>query len=204
MALDPRAILAKFGDAYVADEKTYKMGIDRRFSHRIAERFRGRRVLETCTGAGFTTIALAKAASHVVTIDIDAAHQRQARMNVETAGLLNAVTFVLGNALDPEILEQASPYDAAFLDPDWAVTGPNHVVGFRGSNTRPPADDLLKEVLALTSDVALILPPFIDTREFAGIPAHERQSLYLGDKHELYCIYFGGLARVHGPTELRL
>ena len=52
--MDPAAIRAKFGDDYVAGERTFRMGIDARFTRRLAERFRNRAVLETCTGAGFT------------------------------------------------------------------------------------------------------------------------------------------------------
>ncbi len=36
------------------------------------------------------------------------------------------------------------PFDAAFLDPDWALSGPSHVYRFQRSNTRPPADMLLQ------------------------------------------------------------
>jgi hypothetical protein len=52
--------------------------------------------------------------------------------------------------------------------------------------------------------VALVLPPLIDTRELEGLPAHERQKLYLGQDHELFCLYFGSLARARGLTELRV
>jgi hypothetical protein len=50
----------KFGDAYVANERTFKTGIDQRFTSHIAKRFLGRHVLDTCTGAGFSTISLAR------------------------------------------------------------------------------------------------------------------------------------------------
>lgn len=180
------------------------MGIDLRFTSHIAERFKGQRVLETCTGAGFTTIALAKEAAHVVTIELNSLHQEQAHKNIKKAGLLGRVTFVAGDALDHKILKNAYPFDSAFLDPDWAVTGPQHVYMFRESNTYPPADKLLEEVLEFTPNTALVLPPFIDICELAGIPAHERQALYFGKNQELYCLYFGNLACTNGPTELRL
>lgn len=179
------------------------MGIDYRFTKHMAERFRGRRVLETCTGAGFTTVALAREAIHVVTIEIDPVHQAQARQNVEKARLVDQVTFVLGNVLDEATLDRCPPFDTAFLDPDWAVSGPGHVYRFRQSNTRPPADDLLERALVLTPDVAIVLPPLVDPCELEGLPVHERQELYLGDSHELYCLYFGGLARSLRVTELR-
>lgn len=73
--MNPDAIREKFGDDYIADDPTFMMGIDQRFTAHMAERFRGRRVLETCTGAGFTTIALARVASQVITVEIDPYHQ---------------------------------------------------------------------------------------------------------------------------------
>lgn len=136
--MDSNAIRAKFGDDYVANEHTFLMGIDRRFTSHIAERFRNRRVLETCTEAGFTTIALARVAAHVITVEIDPAHQVQARQNLAKAGLLDRVTFVLGDILDERIWDRLPPVDAAFLDPDWAVTGPDHVHRFVHSCTWPP------------------------------------------------------------------
>jgi tRNA1(Val) A37 N6-methylase TrmN6 len=202
--MDLDAIRAKFGQDYAASERTFVMGIDQRFTTQIAERFRNRRILETCTGGGFTTIALARVGAHVITVDIDPDHQAQAKQNLGKAGVLDRVTFVLGDILDERIWDGLPPVDAAFLDPDWAETGPNHVHRFARSSTRPPADALLESSLRATRNVALILPPRLDIHELDSLPAHERQRLYLDQSHELYCIYFGDLAVSLGETELRV
>ena len=128
--MDSKAIIEKFGDNYIADELTYKMGIDRRFTKNIAERFKNRIVLETCTGAGFSTISLAQVAKLVITFEIDKNHQFQAKKNLEKAGLTERVVFNLGNILDEKLTNELPPIEAAFLDPDWAVTGPNHIFKF--------------------------------------------------------------------------
>ena len=202
--MNPDAIREKFGEDYIADERTFMMGIDQRFTAHIAERFRGRRVLETCTGAGFTTIALARVASQVITVEIDPYHQTQAKKNLQKAGFLSSVEFVSGSILDPILLAELPPFDAAFLDPDWAITGPDHVYRFVHSNTQPPADVLLKTILDLTRNVAIVLPPLLDTRELAGLPRNECQKLFLGESHELYCLYFGDLAAGFGDTAFRV
>ena len=201
--MDPAVIRSKFGEGLVADAHTFVMGIDRRFTTVIAQRFRDRRVLETCTGAGFSTIELARVAAHVTTAEINPAHQAQARHNVKTAGLLHRVTFVLADIMDETTWEGLPAIEAAFLDPDWAITGPQHVHHFRNSTTRPPADALLDRVFRATRNIALILPPSVAIDEFAGLPLHELQRLYLGERHELYCLYFGDLAVISGETELR-
>jgi tRNA1(Val) A37 N6-methylase TrmN6 len=180
------------------------MGIDQRFTAQIAGRFRNRRVLETCTGGGFTTIALAREASHVFTVEINPVHQTQAKQNLATAGLADRVTFVLADIMDEKTWGGLHRVDAAFLDPDWAITGPDHVHRFVRSTTRPPADALLERTLRATRNVALILPPTLDTHELDALPVHERQKLYMGQSHELYCLYFGNLAVLPGETELRV
>ncbi len=202
--MDSHAIRAKFGLDYAANERTFVMGIDQRFAAKIAERFRNRRVLETCTGGGFTTVALARVAAHVITVEIDPAHHAQARQNVAMAGLLDRVTFVLADVMQEETWGGLRSVDAAFLDPDWAVTGPDHVHRFRQSSTRPPADALLETVLRATRNVAIVLPPSLDIHELDAVPSHERQKFYMDRNHELYCLYFGDLIRSLGETEFRV
>ncbi len=202
--MNSKAIREKFGDDYVADDYTFILGIDQRFTSHFAERFKGLTVLETCTGAGFTTISLARTAKHVFTVEIETIHQEQAISNVDRAGLSNKVSFISSNILDQSILDNLPSIDAAFLDPDWAVTGAEHVYRFINSNTQPPADTLLNRIFEITENVALVLPPFIDVKELANLPGHEQEKLFMGENHELYCLYFGELMRASGETEFRV
>jgi len=202
--MNSNAIREKFGGDYIADERTFIMGIDQRFTTHFAERFRGLNVLETCTGAGFTTISLARTAKHVFTVEIDQSHQKQAITNVEKAGLLSRVTFVHGSILDQILLEKLPSVDAAFIDPDWAVTGPDHLYCFIDSNTLPPADTVLNKISEITENVAILLPPLIEVNELDSLPEHEREKLYLGESHELFCLYFGKLMRSFDETEFRI
>ena len=202
--MNSNTIREKFGDDYIADEHTFIMGIDQRFTSHFADRFKGRTVLEACTGAGFTTISLARSAKHVFTIEIDTSHQEQAIRNVKKAGLLHHVSFIHGSVLDQRILEKLPSIDAAFIDPDWAVTGHDHAYRFINSNTQPPADIVLKKISGITENIAIVLPPLIDTKEFDHLPEHEREKLYLGEHHELFCLYFGALVENYGETEFHV
>ena len=204
MNINPNVIREKFGDDYLADDRTFIMGIDQRFTKHFAERFIDLNVLETCTGAGFTTLSLARTAKHVFTVEIDEANQKKAIINIEKAGLSSNVTFIFGSILEPEILKELPTIDAAFIDPDWAVTGPEHEYRFQRSNTQPPADMVLRDMLKITNNVAIVLPPFIETEEFEGLPKHECEKLFLFENHELFCLYFGDLARSLSVTEFRV
>ena len=202
--MNPNAIREKFGDDYIDDERTFKMGIDKRFTAHFAERFRDHNVLETCTGAGFTTISLAKIEKHVFTVEINQSHQEQAIHNVKKAGLLAHVSFIHGSILDQELLDNLPAVDSAFIDPDWAVTGPDHIYRFIHSNTQPPADTLLNKIFEIIKNVAIVLPPFLDVKEFSSLPENEREKLYLGESHELFCLYFGKLIKSIGETEFHV
>ena len=204
MEINSKTIREKFGDNYMSDECTFIMGIDQRFTKHFAERFIGLNVLETCTGAGFTTISMARKAKHVITIEIDESNQKKAINNIKKAGLLPVVTFILGSILDPVIPKGLPPVDAVFIDPDWAVTGADHEYRFRQSNTQPPADLVLEKMFELTDNVAIVLPPLIKTEEFEDLPEHELEKLYLGESHELYCLYFGELKQFVGKTEFHV
>lgn len=203
--MNPNAIREKFGDDYIADERTFIMGIDQRFTTHFAERFKGLNVLETCTGAGFTTIPLARTAEHVFTVEIKKSIQLQAVRNIEKAGLSTKVSFVHGNILDQRLLNRLPAVDAALIDPDWAATGPDHEYRLIDSNTQPPADTVLNRMFKnITENVAIVLPPFIEAQEFGDLPEHEREKLYLGESHELFCLYFGKLNESSGETEFRV
>ena len=199
--MNPSDIREKFGDNYSVDEYSYIMGIDQRITRHFAERFYDLNVLETCTGAGFTTISLARTARHVYTFEIEISRQEKAIRNIEMAGLSSKVSFVFGSILESQYLNEIPSVDAAFIDPDWAVTGPDHVYRFLQSNTQPPADTILRNMLELTENVAIVLPPFIPVHEFDMLQDHELERLYLGKNHELFCLYFGKLKRQVGVTE---
>jgi hypothetical protein len=84
------------------------------------------------------------------------------------------------------------------------VSGPGHIHRFHQSSTRPPADALLEIAFRATRNVALVLPPSLDPHELEAISNHERQKLYMGQTHELYCLYFGDLIVSMNETEFRV
>jgi len=202
--MNKERIYKKFGNYFHADEITFKMGIDHRITKEIARRFAHLHVLETCTGGGFSTIALAREAQSVTTVEINKTIQDQARENVKRAGLLDNVSFIVGDVLNEKILESLLPIDAAFLDPDWADTAQDHVYRFINSNTKPPADILLKTVFKYTKNIALILPPYIKKNELTDLQAFELQNIYLDGELVLFCLYFGILMYENKETNLFL
>lgn len=202
--MDKEQIYKKFGGHYLADDMTYLMGIDIRFTDHLASRMKDRVVLETCTGGGFSTISLAKYAKHVYTVEIDRLRMNDAKRNAEIAGVDKKITYINGDVLSDEVDKLLPEINAAFLDPDWAVSGSEHKYQFIRSNTRPPSDTLLNVILLKTPNITLVQPPLIHSDEFKSLPPHELERLYLNGRHELYCLHFGDLLNVHGSTNFEL
>ena len=91
--MDREAIRAKFGADYSANDHTFRMGLDVRLANHIADRFKGRVVLETCAGGGFTTIALARQAEHLYSVEIDSERLMEAKRNAAIAGVRGKITL---------------------------------------------------------------------------------------------------------------
>jgi len=193
--MNRKKVVKKFGDNYIVDGYSYVMGIDIRFADHLALRFKNKIVLETCSGAGFTTISLAKYAKHVYSIEIDRSRLEKAKQNSKIAGLDNKITFINGDITAKKTLNLIPKIDAAFIDPDWTVKGYCHTYKFINSNTNPQSDKLINLISEKTNNITLIQPPYIDKAEFKELPPHECEYLFLNNHHELYALHFGELAK---------
>ena len=202
--MDRDAIRAKFGADYVANDLTFQMGIDVRFANHIADRFKDKVVLETCAGGGFTTIALARKAAHVFSVEIDAERLMDAKRNAAIAQVGTNITFIRSDIFDVDIESLPRRIDAALIDPDWADTGANHLYTFLDSNTLPPSDWLLDYLADYTENITLVQPPLIDEGEFEHLLPHELERLYMSENLELFCLHFGKLLKTVGKTEFRI
>lgn len=89
--------------------------------HILARSGGAKRILEIGTSNGYSTIWLASVAAEnggrVTTIDVSADKQTMARENLQRAGLLDFVEFLLGKA-NTIVKELAGPFDVVFIDAD--------------------------------------------------------------------------------------
>lgn len=95
-----------------------------KFLHILAKLNSPQKILEIGTLGGYSTIWLARALSkggQLISLELDQHHADVAIANVSKAGLGNAVTVRVGNALEelPAIeKEGAGPFDVIFIDAD--------------------------------------------------------------------------------------
>lgn len=203
--MDKEKIIKKFGKEYQVDDETFIMGIRRLLGDHIARRFKGYKiVLDSCCGAGFMSIALAKYVNQVIAVEINPKNLEQAQHNARIADVFDRIKFISGDILNKSILDEIPSIDAAFLDPDWAMAGKVKTAHTsKLSNTQPSADKLFTEINKLTQNIALRLPREIDLSELKGLPTHEFEKIYLDDEFKFYCVYFGELLQKVGDTEFK-
>src|SRR3989344_5170636 len=124
MDMQKSEVINKFGDDFLVDEETFIMGVHHLFANRIALKFQGYKiVLDTCCGAGFMAIALAKIVDRVISFDINLEHLSQAKTNAKIAGVAGKIDFIDADILDKNSFTLFQEIDGAFLDPDWAKPG---------------------------------------------------------------------------------
>jgi 16S rRNA G966 N2-methylase RsmD len=192
--IDRAKVIKKFGHAFDVDDETYVMGVNHLLSENIAKRFiHHKAVLDTCCGAGFMSVAIAKYAGKVIAVDIDHNHLSQARNNATLASAEN-IDFVLGDILKILTNGKLQKIDAAFLDPDWAKPNSKktaHVSML--SDMQPSAEILFNETSRMTKNICLRLPKEIDIAELKKLPPHELEPIHLDNELKFYCAYFGDL-----------
>ena len=203
--MDKEKIIKKFGKEYLVSEETFIMGIHHLLADHMAQRFNGYGVvLDSCCGAGFMSIALAKFVNQVIAVEINREHLSQAKNNAKIAGVSSKINFILGDIQDKEILNKIPQIDGAFLDPDWAIAGESKTTHTpKPSNMQPSADRLFNTASAITQNIALRLPREIDLSELKNFPPHELGKIYLDDDFKFYCAYFGGLKKKAENTEFK-
>jgi predicted O-methyltransferase YrrM len=77
---------------------------------------RARDVLELGTSNGYSTIWLAEAAEHVVSVEIDPARSAMARANLKSAGLLDRVDLIVEDAAATLTGAADDSFDVVFMD----------------------------------------------------------------------------------------
>jgi len=201
MGVSREQIIEKFGDAFLVTPDTFHMGIHRLFGDHVGQRFKNYKVvLDACAGAGFTSISLAKHVDRVVAVDIDEKHLMLAKENAKIAGIKN-IDFIPGDVTGLLENDALPRFDAAFLDPDWALPGVDKEIHTgKLSDTSPSAATLFKNISRLTSEIAIRLPKETIISELDILPPHELEKNIMDGKLRFYLAYFGKLSKKIGET----
>ncbi|MBQ3620755.1 MAG: class I SAM-dependent methyltransferase [Methanosarcinaceae archaeon] len=119
-----------------------------------ASRLKCRTIADISCGIGGQTIYFAKMCEHVYAVEIDPKKIEYAKENCRKHGLTN-VTFICGDALSPEVIEQIPPVDIVFSDP----ARPPEEDERRTDCLRPGIPDVMKAYAHLTENFAFEAPP---------------------------------------------
>jgi SAM-dependent methyltransferase len=149
-----------------------------------AERLRCDTIADLGCGIGFQALTFAKTCNKVMAVDIDEKRLGNARKNAEVLGATN-IEFILGDALDSEVIKKLSGADIVFCDPERKPEEEERSV----SSTKPDVKKIVEKYSKVTSALAIEVPPQIKSIPFDC----EKEYASVDRKLNRLTLYFGAL-----------
>lgn len=153
-----------------------------------AERLKCKIIADLGCGIGFQTLAFAKTCQKVYAVEIDERKLELAKKNAESLEIKNVV-FILGDALDPKIINQIKDAEIIFCDPERLAGEEERKI----ETIQPDIQKLLELYSKITDQIALEFPPQIKKIEFAGKFGCEKEYMSLNGNLNRLNLYFGKL-----------
>lgn len=161
------------------DPEDLRFGTPEIVANYRAERLRCSVIAEIGCGVGFQTAAFAKTCDQVYAVEKDARKLEYAKKN--TTGLTN-ITFLHGDAFDPNIIKKLAGCEIVFCDTERSVDERRSL-----ESLSPNPVKLIEAYAPITPKIAIEVPPFLQDIPFACekeyISVHgalNRLTLYLG------------------------
>lgn len=192
----------KFSKKVKADIASYEMANYEVIAEYMGKRLKTKVIVELCCGIGITAIQLAKF-SKVIAVDSNKEYIGYARYNSRLYKVEDKIDFIIGDAVDEELLKKIKA-TIAVLDPDWSASDDKSLHVAEISETQPTLDKLYNLVKKnITKNIAFRFPKTINIEKIKKIDECEIQKVFLKDKFMFYIAYFGKLIK-EKESEVRL
>jgi trimethylguanosine synthase len=137
----------KFSKPLSADPDAYYMSCPEVVGQHLAKQLsRFKTAVELCCAVGAAVIPLAQSMEKVTGVDISHDRVRDAKHNAELYGVEDKTDFIVGDVLDPDLLQSISA-EVAILDPDWSLSGAEKSVHVDNVDDTQPS---MREMFNLT------------------------------------------------------
>lgn len=162
----------KFSKTIFADDDAYYMSCPEVVGRHIASQLSDfDSVVELCCAVGITVIQLAKNINKVIAIDINQDRISDAKKNAALYGVQDKIEFIIGDALDRDLLKNISA-EVAILDPDWSAEDTEKSVHVNSiDDTRPSMRKMFSLVKRyITPNIVIRIPKnfTFDTLSYFG------------------------------------
>ena len=172
---------------------------------RILEKLGSVSVLELCSGVGGTTVFLAKKLHHVYAVDMKPTRIEAAKINSQTFGVAEKVTFVCGDVLDEKLLSNFKDkyIKAVVTDVEWrddlshslAETTPDI------AKTIPSTPPLFEKINKLVcSDIIMHMAANTNKEQLQQLGRCEIEEMIYQGVVKFLNVYFGKLKNTVGVT----
>ena len=174
----------KFSKEILYDEDAYYMSSPEFVVEYLADLIKDyKTAIEVCSAIGIAVCVLAKKIDRVYGIEIDPKRIEMANYNAKLYGVSEKVEFILGDALDVNLLKKIKA-SVAILDPDWSVDKNNPKIHSSSlSSTTPNAVELFNKVKSnITSNIVLRVSKNVSFEDLKKLGVCHVHNIYYGGK----------------------
>ncbi len=173
---------------------------------RIQEKLGKISVLELCSGVGGTTVFLAKELQHVYAVDMKPARIEAAKINTQTFGVADKVTFVCGDVLDEELLSEFKNKEvlAVVTDVEWRDDLSHSLTETTPDITKtiPSTPTLFEKINRLVGpNIAMHMAANTDKKQLQQLGDCEIEEMEYQGIVKFINVYFGELKNTVGVTK---
>ena len=176
--------MKKFSKEILYDEDAYYMSSPEFVVEYLANLIKNYKVaVEVCSAIGIAVCVLAKKMDKVYGVEINPKRVEMAKYNANLYGVSGKVEFILGDALDNNLLKQIKA-SVAILDPDWSVDKKNPKIHSSSlSGTTPNAVELFNKVKSnITSNIVLRVSKNVSIEDLKELGVCHVHNIYYGGK----------------------
>lgn len=176
--------MKKFSKEILYDEDAYYMSSPEFVVEYLANLIKNYKVaVEVCSAIGIAVCVLAKKMDKVYGVEINPKRVEMAKYNANLYGVSGKVEFILGDALDNNLLKQIKA-SVAILDPDWSVDKKNPKIHSSSLfSTTPNAVELFNKVKSnITSNIVLRVSKNVSIEDLKELGVCHVHNIYYGGK----------------------
>ena len=176
--------MKKFSKEILYDEDAYYMSSPEFVVEYLANLIKNYKIaVEVCSAIGIAVCVLAKKMDKVYGVEINPKRVEMAKYNANLYGVSGKVEFILGDALDNNLLKQIKA-SVAILDPDWSVDKKNPKIHSSSLfDTTPNAVELFNKVKSnITSNIVLRVSKNVSIEDLKELGVCHVHNIYYGGK----------------------
>ncbi len=196
------------GDKEGLELTTYQAATEH-LGEKIQGLFGKANILEICCGVGGATVFLVPYVNHIYAIDLDTERLEAAVINAKHFGVEDNITFLQGDGLDEDLLQDISKnnIDVVLTDVEWrsdlSLSLKENTPNIH--ETIPPTDVLYEKLARIVSqNIAMHLSKVTDRSQLRQLGRCQIEEISIAGQTRFINAYYGKLAETNDDSIIEL